>query len=65
MEGGLLHVLCVGEVDVLVAVVVDGVLVYDALAAVFFKGDVVVESPLHPSLDGLGEFEGTQSLHLA
>lgn len=54
-----------GEIDIPMPIVVNGVLVLDAFAAIFLEGYVMVQPALHPSLDGLGELERTQSLHLA
>lgn len=61
----ILHEFRVAEIDIFIPIVVNGVLILDAATAIFLKGYVVVESSLHPPLDGLGELKGTQSLHLA
>lgn len=54
-----------GEIDVIVAIVLNRVLILDAATAILLKGYVVVQSALHPPLDGLGELKRTQPLHLA
>lgn len=54
-----------GEIDIFMSIVVNRVLILDALASIFLKGYVVVESALHPTLDGFGKLKRTQSLHLA
>jgi hypothetical protein len=54
--------LAVGEVEVLVAVVVDGVLVVDAAHLVLLEGQVVVQTLLHSSLDRVLVLEGAQAL---
>jgi hypothetical protein len=61
----LLHEFRVGEIDVIVAIVLNRVLILDAATAILLKGYVVVQSALHPPLDGLGELKRTQPLHLA